>query len=171
MRSHSSCHQGQEARVSLIICFQDVNGLEALFGEKSARIFREPALQVFSCGRFSRAGKFVSDVFGKKKAPSSRQQTPMALAATRPAGQEDCPASVVMADEVKDLPMPTWAKGIAEGFLSLLHGAHKATVPFRAVVERLRPAGNFPRYTQRPADEQRLKPLTDAKLQASEHPH
>lgn len=157
--------KGREARAALVIAFQDVNGVEALLGEKEAReLLGCLQSKGFLAADSEAATKFASETLGKEEGWEYTTNV------TRGSGNSSTTKTeritqreVVMPDQIRNLPLASWERDAVEGyFKSPFTGRYHVKAPFRDVVERLRPPADFPRYAQRPADEQRLRPLTEA---------
>lgn len=157
--------KSRESRASLMISFQDVNGVEVLIGEKEAReLFGNLLSKCFLAADSVEAGKFASDMIGKEEGSEyTTTVTDSSSGRSSSWAEKITQRDVVMASEVQNLALASWEGGVVEGFYkSPFTGRYKASVPFRAVVERLSALNTVPQYTQRPANEQLLRPLTEA---------
>lgn len=155
--------KGRSAGASLAIAIQDINGLDAVHGEKEARelcgnLLTKGFLRVDS----EAAARFASGAIGEEEGKQyTFGETTSRQGVSRSIHEQVVRRPLVLPDEVKGLPLPTWAEGAVEGFFkSPEAGSYRGRVGFRAEIERLRLDPAFPNHVPRPAAEQRLRPFS-----------
>ncbi|MGL6095784.1 MAG: type IV secretory system conjugative DNA transfer family protein [Fimbriiglobus sp.] len=162
--------KGRSAKASLTIAFQDINGLDHLLGkEKCRELCSNLSAKCFLSVDSLEAAKFASETVGEHEV----SQFTKTVNVSSQGRSESTAEQIVrrphaLPDEIRDLPMPTWAEGVVRGYFRTPYtGSYQGEVRFRDTMERVvTRSGGFTRYRQRPAAEQLLKPMTEARLLA-----
>ena len=160
--------KGRSAGASLAIAFQDISGLEALLGAKEARelcgaLLSKGFLRVDS----PESAKFAEECLGEQEGwqyTTNVTDSPNGRSVCR--NEQIVRRPLVLPDEVKNLPLPTKESALIHGFFKGPRtGTYLGSIPFLEELRKIPAAAGFPKYRQRPAEQQQLRPLEASDLQ------
>lgn len=160
--------KGRSAGASIAIAAQDVLALEAIHGEKEARTLLGCMLSTgFLRATSDAMAKFSSGVIGEEEVDQytiSVAQGGNGTSITR--NHAIVRRSLVMADEIKSLPLPDYKAGVVSGYFNLPGvGAYRADIRFRDGAPSPPTGPPIPEYLPRPAADQVLRPFTREDVQ------
>ena len=160
--------QGRSSGASLVVAYQDINGLDATHDGKTAReLLSLLQNRVFLTAGSAEAAAYAAGAFGKQevKEVSPNTSTQMNTGASVPASTSHSTSTrvtlreVVLPAEVLGLSPADPASDTLTGFYqSPVTGGFRHAGPFLAPLKALPPAGRFPNIVRRPPGHQALRP-------------
>lgn len=166
--------QGRSSGASLVVAFQDVNGLDATHDGKTAReLLSLLQNRLFLTAGSTEAAAYAAGAFGKQEvkevSPGTSAQTNAGagVPASTTASQSTRVTlrEVVLPAEVLGLPPADPAADRLSAFYqSPVTGGFRHEGPFLAPLRALPPAGRFPNIVRRPPGHQALRPRGRADL-------
>lgn len=166
--------QGRSSGASLVVAFQDINGLDATHDGKTAReLLSLLQNRVFLTAGSAEAAAYAAGAFGKQEvkevSPNTSTQTnagaSVPASTTHSASTRVTLREVVLPAEVLGLPPADPAADRLAGFYqSPVTGGFHHEGPFLAPLRALPPAGRFPNIVRRPPGHQALRPRGRADL-------
>lgn len=160
--------QGRSSAASLVVAYQDINGLDATHDGKTAReLLSLLQNRVFLTAGSAEAAAYAAGAFGKQevKEVSPNTSTQMNTGASRPASTTHSTSTrvtlreVVLPAEVLGLPpADPVSDTLAAFYQSPVTGGFRSAGPFIAPLRALPPVGRFPNIVRRPPGHQALRP-------------
>ncbi len=160
--------QGRSSGASLLVAFQDINGLDATHDGKTAReLLSLLQNRVFLTAGSAEAAAYAAGAFGKQEvkevSPNTSAQTnagaSVPASTTHSASTRVTLREVVLPAETLGLPPADPAADTLTAFYqSPVTGGFRHAGPFLAPLRALPPAGRFPNFVRRPPGDQALRP-------------